>query len=172
GRAGAARGLEVWVEAGRKSLRTETADVVSVTARILGEAHAVEVALDRASPLLGAAVADMRAQFAGLIYPGFISQAGVRRLPDLVRYVRAIAHRLEKAPADLARDAGRMDIVQRVTDDYEQVRAQLGRAGALRADVAAIRWMIEELRVSLFAQPIGAAIPVSEQRILAALDRL
>jgi ATP-dependent helicase HrpA len=167
-----AKAFEVLVETGRMSLRAETADVVSVTARLLGEAHAVEVALDRASTSLAAAVTDMRAQFAWLIYPGFISQAGARRLPDLVRYLRAIAHRLQKAPADIARDAGRMQIVRRVTDEYEQVRARLGRAGALRADVTAIRWMIEELRVSLFAQPIGAAIPVSEQRILAALERL
>ncbi len=166
-----AQAFEVLLEAARMSLRAETANVVSVTARILGEAHAVEVALDRASPSLADAVADVRAQFAGLIYPGFVSQAGARRLPDLVRYLRAIAHRLEKAPADVGRDVGRMEIVQRVTDEFDQVRAQLGRAGAQGADVTAIRWMIEELRVSLFAQPIGAAIPVSEQRILAALDR-
>jgi ATP-dependent helicase HrpA len=206
-----AKAFEVLLEAARMSLRAETANVVSMAARILGEAHAVEVALDRAGSSGGsggsrprvnssggsggsrprvnssggsggspprvnrvhaAAVADMRAQLSGLIYLGFISQAGVRRLADLVRYLRAIGHRLEKAPADVGRDAGRMEIVQRVTDEYEQVRAQLGRAGAQRADVREIRWMIEELRVSLFAQPIGAAIPVSEQRILAALDRL
>ncbi len=65
-----------------------------------------------------------------------------------------------------------MDIVHRVADDYEQVLRQLGRAARAREDVDAVRWMIEELRVSLFAQQIGAAIPVSEQRILAALDRL
>src|SRR5216683_3463970 len=76
------------------------------------------------------------------------------------------------APADIGRDAGRMEIVQRVSEDYEHVLAQIGPAARYRDDVKAVRWMIEELRVSLFAQPIGAAIPVSEQRILAALDRL
>jgi ATP-dependent helicase HrpA len=167
-----AKAFEVLLEAARMSLRAQTADVVSLTARILGEAHNVEVALDRASPSLAAAVADMRAQFAGLIHAGFVSQAGARRLPDLVRYLRAMAHRLEKAPADPGRDAGRTEIVHRVTAEYEQARGRLARAGFVNGDVMAIRWMIEELRVSLFAQPIGAAIPVSEQRILAALDRI
>ena len=111
------------------------------------------------SPAFAPAVADMRAQLAGLIYPGFVAQTGVRRLPDLVRYLRAIAHRLDKAAADIGRDADRMEVVHRVSDDYEQVQAELGPAARGRADVAAVRWMIEELRVSLFAQPVGAAIP-------------
>ena len=93
-------------------------------------------------------------------------------MPDLVRYLRAMAHRLDKAPADIGRDTDRMAVVHRVSGDYEQVLADLGPAARGRDDVVAVRWMIEELRVSLFAQPVGAAIPVSEQRILAALDRL
>src|SRR5258708_39548262 len=114
GRAGGpardAQAFEVLREAARMSLRAETANVVSVTARILGEAHAVEVALDRASPSLADAVAGVRAQFAGLIYPGFLSQAGARRLPDLVRYLRATAHPLGEAPADVGRGGGQMEI--------------------------------------------------------------
>ncbi|HEX9032289.1 MAG TPA: ATP-dependent RNA helicase HrpA [Streptosporangiaceae bacterium] len=161
------------LEAARSSLRAGTADVVSVVAQILTQAHEVESALDRAgSPAFAPAAADLRAQLSGLIYPGFVSQTGARRLRDLVRYLRGMSHRLDKAPADLRRDADRMTVVHRVTDDYEQVLADLGPAARSREDVGAIRWMIEELRVSLFAQPVGAAIPVSEQRILTALDRL
>jgi ATP-dependent helicase HrpA len=168
-----AEAFSALLEEARSSLRAKTADVVSVVARVLGEAHTAEVALDRAAgALLAPAVADMREQFHGLIYRGFVSETGAGRLPDVVRYLRGIAHRLEKAPADLRRDAGRMEIVRRVREDYEDVAAKLGPDARYRADVLAIRWMIEELRVSLFAQPIGAAIPVSEQRVLAALDRL
>jgi ATP-dependent helicase HrpA len=118
------------------------------------------------------AVADMRAQLAGLIYRGFISDIGARRLPDLVRYLGGIAQRIEKAPKEARRDLDRMDIVHRVSDDYSRVLDELGPDAEYRDDVKAIRWMIEELRVSLFAQALGAAIPVSERRILAALDRL
>ena len=161
------------LEAARSSLRAKTADVVSVVARVLGEAHTVEVALDRAKGApMADAVADMRHQFAGLIYAGFVAETGSHKLPDLVRYLRGMAHRLERAPADVRRDAGRMDIVHRVTGDYTDVLARLGPDARHEADVQAVRWMIEELRVSLFAPSIRAAIPVSEQRILAALDRL
>jgi ATP-dependent helicase HrpA len=118
------------------------------------------------------AVADMRTQLAGLIYLGFISDIGVRRLPDLVRYLGGIAQRIEKAPKEIRRDLDRMDIVHRVSDACDRVLGELGPDARYREDVKAIRWMIEELRVSLFAQSLGAAIPVSEQRILAALDRL
>jgi ATP-dependent helicase HrpA len=168
-----AKAFDALLEAARSSLRGRTADVVSVTARVLGEAHAVEVALDRLKgQAIAAAVADMRAQLSALIFPGFVAATGARRLGDLVRYLRGIAHRLEKAPADVGRDAGRMEIVQRVSEDYDHVLVQIGPEARYRDDVTAVRWMIEELRMSLFAQPIGAAIPVSEQRILAALDRL
>ena len=161
------------LEAARAELPARTADVVSAVARILGDAHSVESALDQAkSPLFADAVTDMRAQLAGLVYPGFIAETGARRLPDLVRYLRAIAHRLDRAPADVRRDTERMALVQRVSREYQQVLAELGRGSQYLADVVAVRWMIEELRVSLFAQPIGAAIPVSEQRVNAALDRL
>jgi ATP-dependent helicase HrpA len=165
--------FEALLEAARMSLRAKTADVISVVARVLGEAHTVEAALDRAKGAsMADAVADMRQQFSGLIYPGFVAETGTRKLPDLDRYLRAMTHRLEKAPADVHRDAGRTDIVQRVSEDYDDVLAKLGPEARYRADVQAIRWMIEELRVSLFAPSIRAAIPVSEQRILAALDRL
>jgi ATP-dependent helicase HrpA len=114
----------------------------------------------------------MRAQLSALIFPGFVAATGWRRLGDLVRYLRGIVHRLDRAPGDVGRDASRMEIVDRVSEDYEHVRAAIGPAARYRDDVKAVRWMIEELRVSLFAQPIGATIPVSEQRILAALDRV
>ncbi len=166
-------GFDALLESARSALRAGTADVVSAVARVLTQAHTAESKLEGArSPVFAPAVADMRAQLATLIHPGFVTEAGARRLPDLVRYLRAIAHRLDKAPADIGRDTGRMAVIHRVTDDYAQVLAELGAAARGRDDVAAVRWMIEELRVSLFAQPVGAAIPVSEPRILAALDRL
>jgi ATP-dependent helicase HrpA len=161
------------LEATRIDLRIKTADVVSVAARVLGAAHPVEARLDQlTNPALAAALADLRAQLAGLIYPGFIADIGSRRLPDVVRYLNGMANRIEKAPKDLHRDAERMDTVHRVTAEYQAVQSDLGPDACYRDDVRAIRWMIEELRMSLFAPALGAAIPVSEQRIYTALDRL
>ena len=70
------------------------------------------------------------------------------------------------------RDAERMAAVHRVTDAYQRAVEQLGPDRRSGADVQAVRWMIEELRVSLFAQMLGTAGPVSEKRILAALDAI
>ena len=88
----------------------------------------------------------------------------------------AVAGRVLKvyrsAAAAPGRDAERMAIVRRVTDAYQQAVAELPPARRSGADVRAVRWMIEELRVSLFAQVLGTSGPVSEKRILTALDKL
>jgi ATP-dependent helicase HrpA len=168
-----ADGFAQLLKAARAALPAATAYVVDAVARVLAAAHEVEVGLgSAASPAFAPALADMRAQLSALIYPGFVAETGARRLPDLVRYLRAITRRLEKAPADPGRDADRMAVVHRVTAAYQ--RATRGLAASARRDesAGAVRWMIEELRVSLFAQALGTPVPVSEQRIQTALDRL
>jgi ATP-dependent helicase HrpA len=122
--------------------------------------------------VLAPALADVREQFSGLIYPGFVAKTGTGRLPDLIRYLRAIGKRLEKMPDDPGRDADRMAIVHQVTADYRQTLASLPAGARDGADARILRWMIEELRVSLFAQTVGTPVPVSEQRIGRQLDRL
>jgi ATP-dependent helicase HrpA len=147
--------------------------VVDVVGQVLEAAHEAEVRLQRSAvPALAAALADARGQFAALIYPQFVSETGLRRLPDLVRYLRAISRRLDTAAADPARDAERMAVVRGVTEAYQQTVADLPPARRSDPDVQAVRWMIEELRVSLFAQLLGTSGPVSEKRIHTALDRL
>jgi len=146
---------------------------VDAAAQVLEAAHEAEARLQRtASPALAAAFADARAQFAALIYPQFVSETGLRRLPDLVRYLRAISRRLDTAAEDPGRDADRMAATRRVTDAYQRAIGELPAARRSGADTQTVRWMIEELRVSLFAQLLGTSGPVSEKRIYAALDRL
>jgi ATP-dependent helicase HrpA len=108
----------------------------------------------------------------GLLYRGFVADAGRRRLPDVVRYLRAMTHRLEKLPANAVRDALWTDQVAAVTAEYEQLRRQVAATGGPDDPVARVRWMIEDLRVALFAQGVGVPRPVSEQRIYKAIDRL
>jgi ATP-dependent helicase HrpA len=170
-----ADGFDRLIEAARDALAPRTAAVLETVTQILAEAHEVELRLASAgpgSPLLATALADMRAQFAGLIYPEFIAEAGAARLPDLVRYLRAILRRLDKLGGDQARDAERMASVRRVAAEYEAAHRELPPAARSRADVVAIRWQIEELRVSLFAQVLGTPGPVSEKRIRTALEAL
>ena len=82
---------------------------------MLDAAHEAESRLYSPSPVLAHAAADARAQFDALIYPRFVSETGLPRLPDLVRYVRAISRRLDTAAQDPARDADRAAAVARVT---------------------------------------------------------
>ena len=170
-----ADGFDRLIDAARDALAPRTAAVLDNVTQILAEAHEVELRLASAgpgSPPLAAALADMRAQVAGLIYAGFIAETGAARLPDLVRYLRAILRRLDKLGGDQARDAERMAAVRRVAAEYEAVRRELSPAARSRADVVSIRWQIEELRVSLFAQVLGTPGPVSEKRIGSALEAL
>src|SRR3712207_2266001 len=108
----------------------------------------------------------------GLLHRGFVAAAGRRRLPDLVRYLKAMAHRLEKLPANAVRDELWTAQVAAVTAEYEQLRRRLPPTGAPDDPVTRVRWMLEELRVGLFAQTIGTARPVSEQRVYKAIDAL
>jgi ATP-dependent helicase HrpA len=118
------------------------------------------------------AVADLRRQMGGLLHRGFVAATGRRRLPDVVRYLKAMQHRLEKLPANAVRDELWMGQVAAVTAEYEQLRAQLPSTGAPDDPVARIRWMVEELRVGLFAQGLGTPRPISEQRVYKAIDQL
>ncbi len=169
-----ADGFAALVARARDALPLATARAVDVVAQVLEAAHEAEVRMQRAtaSPVLAAVVADAQAQFGGLIYPRFVSETGLRRLPDLVRYLRAISRRLDAAAESPGRDADRMAAVHRVTAAYQRAIEQLPPARRAGADLQEVRWMIEELRVSLYAQMLGTAGQVSEKRIYAALGRL
>jgi ATP-dependent helicase HrpA len=169
-----AEGFARLVAAARDGLAPATARVLDAVAQILAEGHEVEIRLTGATPVpaVAAALADMRAQFGRLIHPGFISEAGVRRLPDLVRYLRGIVRRLEKLAGEQARDAERMAAVHRVTAAYETMLTELPPADRDLPGPQSIRWLIEELRVNLFAQVLGTSGPVSEKRIMTAIDGL
>ena len=164
-------GFERLSAAVRSGLHEVTADVVTHVESALRLAHAVAARLDD-SRVGQPAVADMRAQLSGLIYPDFVTSTGYRRLPQLTRYLRGIERRLDKLPENPARDAANMAVARRVEQAYRQTLADLPPARRGDPDVTEVRWMLSELRVSLFAQTLGTLAPVSENRILAALSRL
>ncbi len=167
-----ADGFARLVTAARSALPLETSRALDLTGQVLEAAHEAETRLASTSPVLARAIGDARAQFGALIYPRFVSETGLPRLPDLVRYLRGISRRLDTAAQDPARDAERTAVVTRVSEAYRQAVAELPPARRQDADVQAVRWMIEELRVSLFAQMLGTAGPISEKRIHAALGAL
>ncbi|GAB3194780.1 ATP-dependent RNA helicase HrpA [Geodermatophilus arenarius] len=162
------------VTTARQQLLPLTQDAVRRVEAVLTQAREVAVAIGAAPGrrVPEAAVADLRRQMTGLLHRGFVADAGRRRLPDLVRYLEGMALRLEKLPANAVRDALWADQVAAVTAEYEQLRREVPPTGAPDDPVARIRWMVEELRVGLFAQQLGTPRPISEQRVYKAIDAL
>uniref|UniRef100_UPI000492FF5E DUF3418 domain-containing protein n=1 Tax=Cellulomonas sp. HZM TaxID=1454010 RepID=UPI000492FF5E len=115
---------------------------------------------------------EVRAQTEALVHEGFVAETGAARLPRLTRYLRAARHRLAKAAENPQRDA---DLAWQVRDLEDQLADALARARAATPDPARaralddVRWQLEELRVSLFAQQLGTPVPVSATRIRKAL---
>jgi ATP-dependent helicase HrpA len=155
------------------NLLPTTQAIVAVVERVLTAAHDVRLALPDQPPAAQAdSVADIRAQFRSLLPPGFVTASGRDRLSDLVRYVTAIGRRLDRLPRDVDTDLARMARVRAVQTAYDELLRALPAGRAAAADVQAIRWQLEELRVSLWAQQLGTPRPVSEQRIFRAIDAI
>ena len=168
-----AAGFEALRDRVRAELVGTVVDVVTVVSRILAAVHAVETRISSVrQPALLAALTDIRAQLSDLVYAGFVSATGRRRLPDVLRYLQAIERRLDKLPENPNRDREWTVRVEVVRGAYRELLESLPPARREGADVRQIRWMIEELRVSLFAQSLKTAYPVSEQRIYRAMDQL
>jgi ATP-dependent helicase HrpA len=106
------------------------------------------------------------------VYRGFVTDTGFGRLDDVARYLAAVERRLERLPRDPARDRLHTATVDRVRQAYREL-LDAGPPGTPPGDnLRQIRWMIEELRVSLFAQTLRTPYPVSEERIYRAIDSL
>jgi ATP-dependent helicase HrpA len=161
-------------DAVRSDLYEATADTVVRTANILVVAHRVQERLRSVgrSLVLLPALTDLNQQYGELVHPGFVTETGWRRLPDLLRYLKAMERRLVKLQEDPVRDRDRLAAVQRVREQYDAAVASLPPDRREDERVRAVRWMLEELRVSLFAQQLGTPHAVSEQRIAKAIEAL
>jgi len=171
----------VWSRAEFEALRQRVADALVATTldivgrveKVLGAAHEVEVALPaKASAAQADAIADIRAQLDRLLPRGFVAATRATHLGDLTRYLTAVSRRIERLPQGVNADRERMTRVHAVQDAYDELRQALSPARAAADDVLDIARMIEELGVSLWAQQLGTARPVSEQRIYRAIDAI
>ena len=157
----------------RSQVVARVMEVIDLVEPLLVKSREVELALAAmTSPVMAPAKQDMQAQQRALIYPGFVAETGFARLRHLERFLRGILARCDHAPSQVARDAEHMETVARVRREYATLVAALPLTRRTGADVLALRWMIEELRVSLFAQTLGTAHPVSEKRIYKSMDQV
>ncbi|HIF9428212.1 TPA: ATP-dependent RNA helicase HrpA [Photobacterium damselae] len=116
------------------------------------------------------ALSDIKAQLEGLIFKGFATECGWKRLPDILRYMRAIERRLEKLPIDPNKDRVHILKVESMVNEYKELLNKIPKGQPIPENVKEIRWMIEELRVSYFAQQLGTPYPISDKRIRNAIN--
>ncbi|CAI1723707.1 ATP-dependent RNA helicase HrpA [Serratia quinivorans] len=121
---------------------------------------------------LALALSDIKTQLGALVYRGFVTNNGWKRLPDTLRYLQAIERRLEKLAIDPHRDRAQMLRVEQVQQAWQQWLNKLPPKRQQDEEVKEVRWMIEELRVSLFAQQLGTPYPISDKRILQTIEQL
>ena len=144
---------------------------VSLAARILTRARDVERAVKaQTSIALIAPLADVRAQLAGLVFPGFVSRTGADRLAHLPRYLEGALVRLQGLSDSPGRDRAWMTEFERAAAAYADAGGTIPPPSDATEQLVHARWLLEEYRVSLFAQRLGTAEPVSLQRIQRALE--
>ena len=174
-------GGPAWDEAGFARLRAHvagnladrTARVVDDVVRVLEAARDVERRLEplAAAPALAPAREDVERQLRRLVHPGFVSATGAGRLADVERYLRAAARRLERLPNAPAPDLDRMRAVHELEAELARRVEAWPPGRPLPPALRELPWMLEELRVSHFAQSLGTRGQVSSKRIRRALDQ-
>ena len=143
---------------------------VSEVAAVLAAQRSAERALKQANSMsLLAALSDMRQQMERLVFPGFVAVAGLDRLRRIRVYLQGIEARVQKLLQNPGRDATWMREVTVATDRYTDAGGTFPPAVGAHPELVHARWMLEEFRLSLFAQELGTAETVSLQRITKAL---
>lgn len=157
----------------RAELNDTVVDIARQVEQILSCVFSINKRLKgRVDMTMALGLSDVKAQMSGLVYRGFVTRNGFRHLADTLRYLQAIEKRLEKMAIDPHRDRAQMLKVESVQQAWQQWLNKLSPTRREQDDVAEIRWMIEELRVSYFAQQLGTPYPISDKRILQAMDQI
>ncbi|MGV3344324.1 ATP-dependent RNA helicase HrpA [Enterobacteriaceae bacterium LUAb1] len=155
----------------RAELNDTVVDIARQVEQILSLVFAINKRLKgRVDMSMALALSDIKAQLNGLVYRGFVTQNGFSRLADIPRYLQAIERRLEKLAVDPHSDRARMLKVVQTQQTWINWLNKLPPQRHDDNEVQAIRWMIEELRVSYFAQQLGTPYPISDKRILQAIE--
>ncbi|MCX8017595.1 MAG: DUF3418 domain-containing protein, partial [Rhodocyclaceae bacterium] len=140
-------------------------EVARLVGAILAEHAAVQKKLSAAQKAFPQAAADIAAQLAELVPKRFLAQTPWERLQHLPRYLKAIGLRLDKLRNDAARDARFMAEWQSVAQPWAREWQAMKKAGVTDDFLLEFRWLLEELRVALFAQELKTPSPVSVKRL-------
>ena len=149
-------------------------DVARAAIDVVTAGHQAQEAIAAVPPAPGRNVqlADLRARLAALLPPGFLTSTGAAHLPDLARWLQALAIRAQRLRENPERDLDRMGQVNELAARFEVTVAELPPGRASSPAVAEVRRLLEELRVAVFAQPLRTAVPASPKRVVAAIDKV
>jgi len=161
----------------KEKVRAELADktlvITQQVEQVLTLAHAVNKALKGKKDLsMLVAQGDIKSQLERLIYPGFVCQVGEAKLNDLKRYLLALQKRLEKLPVNPNQDRLNTIELHDLEERYRALCKNLLTDETESPELAEVYWMMEELRVSLFAQQLGTPYPISAKRVRLKLTEL
>ncbi len=154
------------------TVRVDNADqmrsIVHVVAQTLTLRQRTLALVPRAAALAPAAAEDVSEQLGNLVFAGFVAATGYEHLVDVPRYLSAAEQRLTALVAAPVRDVRGAEVIGRCEDAYAAA-CDLAPPGPLPEDLDAIGWLLEELRVSLFAQNLRTKVSVSEKRVMTAI---
>jgi ATP-dependent helicase HrpA len=141
-------------------------ETVALVTRILTAARTADKAISGVTALTYlAALNDAKGQIAGLVHPGFVSATGLEQLRQLPRYLAGVTQRMQALPTNPGRDRAWQTQVETAVALYTDAGGRIPLAPTASPELVHARWMLEEFRVSLFAQSLGTAESVSVQRI-------
>ena len=158
-------------------VRQEINDCVLVIAQQvevgLTIAHQVNKKLKGNVPLnLIYAQGHIKAQLDSLVYKGFVADVGAKKLADWQRYIKAISKRLEKLALDPTKDKLHQLNLEKAQQAYQAKCHQIPANQPIPKELQEVRWMLQELQVSFFAQQLGTSTPISVKRVLNHLDSI
>ncbi len=159
-------GLAALAERKRGNWTGEAERLAKLTLEILKLWHGLQKRFKGKIDLAQAmALNDIKLQLSNLVYPGFVRETPGQWLKEVPRYLKAIEQRLDKIAGQVQRDrvwSGEL------AGYWEQYQARLGKhsqEGKRDPQLSLYRWLLEEYRVSLFAQQLGTKLPVSDKRL-------
>lgn len=143
--------------------------VLEITKKVeigLTTAHSVQKKLKGNVPLdMISAHGDIKQHLNSLVFQGFVATLGAARLDDWNRYIKGIERRMEKLSIEPTKDRLHQINIEKVSNLYQTSLQKIPVGKEIPTELTEIRWMIEELRISFFAQQLGTSAPISVKRI-------
>jgi ATP-dependent helicase HrpA len=143
-----------------------TQDVAKWLPKFTASLHQVLLRIDELPTRFAVSKHDMQFQFDQLFADGFMTNTPWQWLQQFPRYLDGVLYRIEKlTETDQAKETRHIELVNRFWQQYTEALHYQQTQAIIDPELTQFRWMIEEYRVSLFAQPLGTAIKVSDTRL-------